>query len=102
MVDFRRISSCSVSNADVSSTTRPRRVVAPAANSRASATVVLPPPPCPTIATLRSLVTSSDIAASVALVDDAEPVERQELVDGFDGGGHRRDQGSQAPRREHP
>src|SRR5262245_13375666 len=78
------------------------RVAAPAANSRASATLVLPVPPCPTMATLRSLATSSaDIASSVACVDDAQPVEREELVDGLDGGRVRRDERRQPAGREH-
>src|SRR5262245_56706221 len=103
MVLLRRCSSASVSNADDPSSTRPIRVAAPAANSRASATLVFPVPPWPTMATLRSLATSSgDIASSVACVDDAQSVERQELVDGLDGGGMRRDERRQSAGGEHP
>src|SRR5262249_34456689 len=102
IVLLRRCSSGSVSNADEPSSTRPMRVAAPAANSRASATLVFPVPPCPTMATLRSFATSSaGIASSVPSVDDAEAVERQELVDGLDGGRVRRDQGGEAAGREH-
>src|SRR5262249_6621094 len=97
MLLLRRCSSASVSKADDPSSTRPMRVAAPAANSRASATLVFPVPPCPTMATLRSLATSSgDITSSVARVDDAEPVERQEFVDGLDGRGVRGDERRQA------
>src|SRR2546428_1970678 len=98
MLDFRRISSGSVSKADDSSATRPSRVVAPAAKSSASATVVFPVPPCPTMATFLSLATSSaGIRSSVVpFVDDAKPVEGQELVDGLDGDRGRRDQTGQA------
>src|SRR5581483_9735160 len=93
MLVFRRTSSGSMSNADVPSSTRPRRVDAPAAKSSASATVVFPAPPCPTMATFRSLVTSSDgIPSSVALVHDAEAVEGQKFVDGLDGGRHGSDE----------
>src|SRR5262245_43500403 len=83
---LRRASSGSVSNDEVPSSTRPMRVTAPAAKSSASATVVLPVPPCPTTATLRILVTSSagiapsGIGAGVAPVDEPQAVEGQELV----------------------
>src|SRR5437899_1452443 len=86
-----------MSKAEEPSSTRPRRLLAPAAKRSASATVVLPAPPCPTTATLRSLVTSSaGIPSSVTLVHDAEPVEGQELVDGLDGGGDRGDERGEA------
>ena len=51
----RRCSSGSKSHTVVPSSILPRRLVAPAANSRASASEVLPAPPCPTRATLRML-----------------------------------------------
>src|SRR5437867_12118245 len=87
-----------MSKAEEPSSTRPRRLLAPAANRSASATVVLPAPPCPTTATLRSLATSSaGIPSSVTLVDDAEAVEGEELVDGLDGGGDRGDERGEAP-----
>src|SRR4029077_15265035 len=102
MVLLRRCSSGSASNADEASSTRPMRVAAPAANSRASATLVFPVPPCPTTATWRSFATSSaGIASSVTSVDDAETVEGQELVDGLDGGRARRDQRGQPAGGEH-
>src|SRR6266550_4177692 len=86
-----------MSKAEEPSSTRPRRLLAPAAKRSASATVVLPAPPCPTTATLRSLVTSSaGIPSSVTLVHNAEPVEGQELVDGLDGGGDRGDERGEA------
>src|SRR6185436_9787931 len=105
---FRRISSGSVSKADEPSSTRPMRLAAPAAKSSASATVVLPVPPCPTMATLRILVTSSagiapsGVGAGVAPVDESQAVERQELVDGLDGGRGGRDQAREPPGRERP
>src|SRR6185369_7171045 len=105
---FRRISSGSVSNADEPSSTRPIRLAAPAAKSSASATVVFPVPPCPTMATLRIFVGSSagiapsGVGARVAPVDEPEAVERQELVDGLDGRGGGRDQAREPPRRERP
>src|SRR3954471_14190690 len=49
----RFTSSASKSVVVVPSSTRPCRLMAPAQNSRASASVVLPAPPCPTSATLR-------------------------------------------------
>src|SRR3990172_1552805 len=115
MVVLRRFSSGSVSNSDEPSSTRPRRLVAPAAKRRASATIVLPVPPCPTTATFRILATSSAAIwtsvrppfsvselfpprrRGVARVDEAEPVERQELVDGLDGGRRRRDERGGSP-----
>src|SRR2546422_584774 len=91
-----------MSRADVRSSTRPSRVPAPAAKSSASATVVFPAPPCPTTATLRSFATSSaGISSSVALVDDAKPVEGQELVDRLDGGRLGRDERRQPAGGEH-
>src|SRR5262249_33555753 len=102
IVLFRRCSSASVSNADEPSSTWPRRVAAPAANSSASATLVLPGPPCPTMTTVRSLATSSaDIASSVASVDDAEAVEGEKFVDGLDGGRMRCDEAREPPSGEH-
>src|SRR5213594_2658529 len=88
-----------MSKAEEPSSTRPSRLTAPATKRSASATVVFPAPPCPTMTTFRSLATSSaDIpSSSVPLVDDAEPVEGQELVDGLDGGGDRGDEGGEAP-----
>src|SRR5207247_10045433 len=95
---LRRTSSGSTSTAEEPSSTRPSRLVAPEARRSASATVVFPAPPCPTMATFLNLATSSaDIPSSVALVDDAEPVEGQELVHGLDGGGHRGDERGEAP-----
>src|SRR5437870_13559463 len=103
MVVLRRCSSGSVSKADVPSSIRPNRVAAPPVKSSASATVVFPAPPCPTTATLRSLATSSaGISSSVAFVDDAKPVERQELVHRLDrgrlGGDQRREPRSEERR----
>src|SRR5947207_3015854 len=93
MVDLRRCSSGSVSKADDPSSIRPSRVDAPPAKRSASATVVFPAPPCPATATLRSFATSSAaISSSVTLVDDAKPVEGQELVDRLDRGRLGRDQ----------
>src|SRR5262245_27603829 len=96
---FRRCSSGSVSNWELPSSTRPIRVVAPAANRSASATVVLPVPPCPTMATFRSFATSSAAIPSsvvaVPLIDDAETLEGQELVDALDRVRHRGDQRSE-------
>src|SRR6185369_6232608 len=95
----------SMSKAELPSSTRPSRVLAPAAKRSASATVVFPTPPCPTMATLRILPTSSaGIPSSVhgvARVDQAKPVERQELVDGLDGARCRRDQLREAAGGEH-
>src|SRR4249920_3429093 len=98
-----RVSSGSKSKSEEPSSTRPRRFTLPAANSNASASDVLPTLPCPISATLRTLVTSSiDIASfspvwtggrsSVSLVEDAQPVERQELIDLLDGLRFRRKQ----------
>src|SRR5438067_503597 len=87
-----------MSKAEEPSSTRPSRLTAPAAKRSASATVVFPAPPCPTMTTFRSLATSSaDIPSSIALVNNAEPVEGQELVDRLDGGGDRGDEGGEAP-----
>src|SRR5882724_10243379 len=87
-----------MSKAEEPSCTQPSRLTAPAAKRSASATVVFPAPPCPTMTTFRSLATSSaDIPSSIALVNNAEPVERQELVDRLDGGGDRGDEGGEAP-----
>src|SRR5438128_5630258 len=99
---LRRISSGSTANAEEPSSSRPRRVDAPAAKRSASATVVLPAPPCPTMATLRSLATSSaGIRSSVVpFVDDAQPVEGQELVDRLDGRRGRGDEPGEAAGRE--
>src|SRR4029077_8482671 len=98
----RRCSSGSMSNDDEPSSVRPMRVAAPAANSIASATSVLPTPPCPTMATLRILPGSSAaILTSVARMDDAEPLQGEELVDRFDGRLGGRDEGAEAPGREH-
>src|SRR5215831_1881632 len=105
---LRRSSSGSTANAEEPSSSRPRRVTAPAANRSASATVVLPAPPCPTMATLRSFSTSSAgitvlprPGSLVAFVDDAEPVQRQELVDRLDRGRLGRDQRRQPAGGEH-
>src|ERR1700738_4050242 len=49
----RLTSSGSKSQVVVPSSPRPWRLIAPAQNSNASASVVLPAPPCPTSATLR-------------------------------------------------
>src|SRR5262249_16371784 len=105
---FRRASSGSVSKADEPSSTHPMRVTAPAANRSASATAVFPVPPCPTMATLRILVTSSaaitpsGVGAGVAPGDEPQAVERQELVDGLDRGRGGRDEAGEASRRERP
>src|SRR6185503_1169536 len=99
----RRCSSGSMSKADEPSSVRPIRVAALLAKSSASATSVLPTPPCPTMATLRIFVGSSaGILASVAGVDDPEPVESEELVDRLDRRGRRGDQRAEAAGREHP
>src|SRR2546425_540444 len=106
MVLLRRCSSGSVSKADVPSSVRPSRVAAPAANSSASATVVFPAPPWPTMATSRSLPTSlatssAGIPSSVTFVDNAQAVEGEELVDGLDAGRFGRDERGEPAGGEH-
>src|SRR5678816_113282 len=96
MLLFRRCSSGSVSKLDEPSSVRPSRVVTPAPKSSASLTMVLPTPPCPTTTTFRIRETSLGIVSSVALIDDAEPVQREELVHRADGGRLGLDQMGQA------
>src|SRR5262245_8014970 len=101
MLLFRRCSSGSVSKLDDPSSVRPSRVVAPAPKSSASATMVFPTPPCPTTTTLRTRVMSLGIVSSVAIVDDAQPIEREIFVDRRDRGRLGLDEMGQPAGREH-
>ena len=67
MLILRRISSSSKSVVVVPSSTRPRRVVAPAEKSRASVSVVLPEVPCPTRAIFRIFAVSGRFIVSLAV-----------------------------------
>ncbi len=69
MLIFRRISSSSKSVVVVPSSTRPSRVVAPAQNSRASVSVVLPAAPWATRAMLRIFAVSGRFMVSLAIPD---------------------------------
>src|SRR4029079_5392729 len=99
-------SSGSKSNSEEPSSTRPSCFTLPAANSRASASDVLPTLPCPSIATFRIFPTSSIGMDSVPrisvipLVQDTKPVQRQELVHLLDGLRLRSGQLAQSTRRE--